>query len=60
MLCVLVVEVLVLFVEVFQFLVQWLNERLEIFQTILDIVVSHEPILSSVDVVQRVLDFDVA
>ena len=60
MLCVLVVEVLLLFVEVFQFLVQWLNERLEILQTILGIVVSHEPILSSDDVVQRVLDFDVA
>ena len=60
MLCVLLVEVLLLFVEVFQFLVQWLNERLEILQTILGIVVSHEPILSSDDVVQRVLDFDVA
>ena len=53
-------EVLLLFVEVFQFLFQWLNERLEILQTILDVVVSHEPILSSVDVVQRVLDFGVA
>ena len=43
-----------------QFLVHWLNEQLGILQTFHDIAVPPEPILSSADVVQRVLDFDVA
>ena len=49
-----------LFVEVVQFLVHWLNEQLEILQTFLEIGVSPEPILSSANVVQRILDFVVA
>ena len=54
-----VVEVLLLFVEVVQFLVQWLIEQLEILQTSLNIAVFPEPILSTA-VVQRILDFVVA
>ena len=53
-------EVLLLFVEVYQFLVQRLIEQFEILQTSLDIVVFPEPILSSADVVQRILDSVVA
>ena len=49
--------VLLLFVDNDHFLVQ---EQLEILQTTLDIAVFPEPILSSADVVQRILDFDVA
>ena len=53
---VLLVEVLLLFVEVDQFLVQRLIEQLEILQTSLDIAVFPKPILSSADAVQRILD----
>ena len=53
-------EVLHPFVDVVQFLVQWLNQQFEILQTFLDIAVFPEPILSNADVVQRILDFDVA
>ena len=41
-------------------MVQWLNEQLEILEKIRAIAVSPTPILSSADVVQRFLDFDVA
>ena len=57
---VLLVEVLLLSVEVDQFLVQLLIELLEILQASLDVAVFPEPILSSADVVQRMLDFVVA
>ena len=57
---VLLVEVLLLSVDVNQFLVHRLTEQLDILQTFLDIVVFPEPILSSADVAQRVLDFVVA
>ena len=52
-------EVLLPCVEVDQFLVQRLVEQLEIPAS-LDIAVFPEPILSSADVVQRILDFVVA
>ena len=57
---VLLVEVPLLFVEVVQFLVQLLNEQLEILLTFLDIAVSPELILSNADVTQRIPDFIVA
>ena len=57
---VLPVKVLLLFVEVDQFLVQWLNEQLNILRTSVDIAVFPEPILSSADGVQHFLDFVVA
>ena len=53
---VLIVEVLILCVEVDQCVVQWLIEQLEILQTSVDIAVFPEPILSSADLVQHVLD----
>ena len=56
----LLVEVLLLSVEVVQFLVPWLNEQLEMLQTFLVISVSPEPILSSAAVVQRIFDLVVA
>ena len=56
---VLIVEFMLLDVEVDQFLVQRLIEQLEILQT-LDIAVFPAPILSSADVVQRILDSVVA
>ena len=51
------VEVLLPFVEVDQFLVQRLIEQLKVLQTSLDIAVFPEPIVSSADVTQRSLDF---
>ena len=54
-----IVEVLLPSVEVDQLLVQRSIEQLEI-QASLDIAVFPEPILSSADVVQRILDFVVA
>ena len=57
---VLLVEVLLLFVEVDQFLVQRLIEQLEILRTFVDIAVFPEQVLSSADVVQRIVDFVVA
>ena len=57
---VLLVEVRRLFVEVDPFLVQRVIEPLEILPTSLDIGVFPEPIQSSADVVQRILDFVVA
>ena len=54
---VLLVEGLLFFVKVIQFLVQWLVEQLEILQTSLDVAVFPESMLSSADVVQRILDF---
>ena len=54
----LLVEVMLLFVEVDQFLVQRLIEQLEILRTSLDIAVFPERNLSSSDVVQHILDFD--
>ena len=52
--CVVVLlEVLLIFVEVVQFLVQWLIEQLEILQASLGIDVFPEPILASADVVLR-------
>ena len=44
------------FVEVDQFLVQQPIEQFEILQTLLDIAVFPEPILSSADVVQHIID----
>ena len=55
----LLVEVLLLFVEVVQFLVQRLI-GLEIVQTPLDLALFPEPILSSAHVVQHLLDIVVA
>ena len=49
-----------LLVEVDQFLVQWLNQQLEILQTFLNIAVFPERILSSADVAQHILDLFVA
>ena len=49
-----------LFVEVDQFLVQQPIEQFEILQTFRDIAVFPEPILSSADVVQHILDFAAA
>ena len=57
---VLLVEVLFLFVEVVQFLVQRLIGQLGILQTSLNIAVFPEPILSGADVVHRIVDFVVA
>ena len=57
---VLLVVVLLLFVEVDQFLVQQLIERFDILRTSLGIAVIPEPILSSADAVHRILDFVVA
>ena len=57
---VLLVEVLLLFVEVDQILVQRLIEQLEFLQTSADIAVFPEPILPGSDVVQHILDFVVA
>ena len=57
---VLLAGVLPLFVEVDQLLVQHPIEQFEILQTSLDILVFPEPILSSADVVQHILDFVVA
>ena len=51
------VRVLLLFVEVDQFLVQQPIEQFDILQTFFDIAVFPEPILSSADVVQHILDF---
>ena len=53
---VLLVVVLLLFVEVEQFLVQRLSEQLKILQTSHDMFVFPEPVLSSTDVVQHILD----
>ena len=53
-------EVWHLFVKVDPFLVQRVIERLEILPTSLDVAVFPEPIQSSADVVQRILDFVVA
>ena len=53
---VLLVIVLPLFVEVAQFLVQQPNKQLEILQAFLDIVEFPEPVLSSADLAQRILD----
>ena len=52
--------VILLFVEVDQFLVQQLIEHFVILETSLDIDLFPEPILSSADVVQRTLDSVVA
>ena len=49
------VEVLLLFVEVDPFLVQWQTEQFEILQTFLDIAVFLESILSGANVVQFVV-----
>ena len=57
---VLLVEALLLFVEVDQFLVQRLTEQLEILQRISILLSFCKPILSSADEVQRILDFVVA
>ena len=57
---VLLVVVLLLFVKVEQFLVQRLIAQLEILQTSIDMFVFPEPVLSSADVVQHILDFVVA
>ena len=54
---VLLLEVLLLLLEVYQFLVQRLIEQLKILETSLDIAVFLEAILSSDDVAQRILDF---
>ena len=43
----------------FKTLVQWLSGRHEILQTFRDSAVSSEPILSSADVFQHILDFAV-
>ena len=53
---VLLVEILLLSVEIDQFLVQRLIQQLEILQTSLDMAMLPEPILSGADVVQRILD----
>ena len=59
--CVLVfLEVLLLFLKIDQLLVQWLIEQLEILQTSLNVAAFPEPILSTADVVLRILDFVVA
>ena len=52
--------VLLLFLDVDQFLVQRLTDQFWILQTSLDIVVFPEPILSSADDVQRILGLVVA
>ena len=57
---VLLVQVLLLFVEVDQILVQRMIEQLEFLQTSADIAVFPEPILPGSDVVQHILDFVVA
>ena len=57
---VLPVQILLLIVDVDQCLVQQPTEQLGILQTSLDNAVFPEPILSSADVVQRILDFVVA
>ena len=57
---VLLVEVLLLFVEVDQFPVQWLVEQHEILQTSIDIAAFPEPVLSSADLGQHILDSVVA
>ena len=51
------VEILLFFVEVSQCLLQQPTEQSDIFHTFLDIAVFPEPILSSGDVVQHILDF---
>ena len=51
------VKILLLCVQVVQFLVQWLNEQLEILRKSLGIAVFPEPTLSRADVVQHILDF---
>ena len=54
------VRVLPLLVEVDQFLVQQPIEQVDILQTFFDVAVFPEPILSSADVVQPILDFVLA